>query len=94
MISGQIEVRSPYNGSVIGTVTAATASDVDRARSTAYALLQNRRGWLPKQHRIAVLQRAAEIVAERRDTIARLAAQAFAVFPFWSSETSQNGITE
>ncbi|MBB6301331.1 aldehyde dehydrogenase family protein [Rhizobium leucaenae] len=75
MISGQIEIRSPYDDSVVGTVTAATASDVERALSTAYALFQDRRGWLPKQLRVAVLRRAAEIVAERRETIARLAAQ-------------------
>jgi acyl-CoA reductase-like NAD-dependent aldehyde dehydrogenase len=47
---------------------------VERALSTAHALYRNRRQWLSKQQRIAILKRAAEIVGTRREEIARQAA--------------------
>ncbi len=73
-MSQRIEVRAPYDRAVVGAVDAATASDVERALSAAYALFRDRSQWLPKQQRIAILLRAAEIVASRRDAIARQAA--------------------
>ncbi len=69
-----IEVRSPYDGAAVGQVTAASADDVERALSTAHALYRDRRQWLPKQKRIAILHRAAELVTERREALARQAA--------------------
>jgi acyl-CoA reductase-like NAD-dependent aldehyde dehydrogenase len=69
-----IEVRSPYDGAVVGQVTAASADDVARALSTAHVLYRDRWQWLPKQKRIAILHRAAELVTERREALARQAA--------------------
>ena len=73
-MAATIEVRSPYDGAHVGQVAAASAQDVERALATAHALYRNRRQWLTKQKRIAILGRAAEIVGERREALARQAA--------------------
>ncbi|WP_118185863.1 aldehyde dehydrogenase family protein [Paraburkholderia phosphatilytica] len=73
-MSDTIEVFSPFDGSLIGTVPSASETDVERALATAYALFRNRREWLPKQQRLAILKRAAEIITSRREEIARQAA--------------------
>jgi acyl-CoA reductase-like NAD-dependent aldehyde dehydrogenase len=64
----QIEVRSPFDGSVVGTVPAQTAKDVDAACRRAAAALE--RGW-PQHERIRALEVAAELVRERNEELAR-----------------------
>jgi acyl-CoA reductase-like NAD-dependent aldehyde dehydrogenase len=64
----QIEVRSPFDGSVVGTVPAQTAEDVDAACRRAAAALE--RGW-PQHERIRALEVAAELVRERNEELAR-----------------------
>lgn len=63
-----IEVRSPYDGSLIGSVPMCTAADVDRAVASARAAL---RSPLPAWRRAEVLDRAAELLTERREAFAR-----------------------
>lgn len=74
MAAKMIEVRAPFDGAPVGAVATASADEVERALATAHALYKNRRQWLPKQQRIAILNRAAEIVTERREALARQAA--------------------
>jgi acyl-CoA reductase-like NAD-dependent aldehyde dehydrogenase len=69
-----IEVLSPYDGGPVGQVPASTADDIERALSTAYALYRNRRQWLAKQERVAILKRASELIRARREELARQAA--------------------
>lgn len=69
-----IEVTAPYDGAAVGAVEAASADDVERALATAHSLYRDRRGWLSKPQRIAILRRAAELIASRREAIARQAA--------------------
>ena len=69
-----IEVRAPFDGAPVGAVATANADAVERALATAHALYRNRRQWLPKQRRIAILHRAAELASERREALARQAA--------------------
>ncbi|HVG81234.1 MAG TPA: phosphonoacetaldehyde dehydrogenase [Methylomirabilota bacterium] len=64
----RIEVFHPYTGDVIGSVPKATAEDVRRAFATAAAY----RSKLTRYERSAVLRRAAEIIASRREEIANL----------------------
>lgn len=66
-----IEVRRPYDGSLIGQVPACTAEDVDRAVASAGAAL--RRG-LPLWRRAAVLDAAASAVTRHREELARIVA--------------------
>jgi acyl-CoA reductase-like NAD-dependent aldehyde dehydrogenase len=69
-----VEVHSPFDGAHVGQVAASSAQDIERALATAHALFRDRRQWLPKQQRIAILKRAAEIITSRREAIARQAA--------------------
>ena len=69
-----LEVVSPYDGSTLATLERGGAQAVEKALSTAYALYRNRDGWLPARKRIAILQRAADIMRERRMELAREAA--------------------
>jgi len=62
------EVRYPYTGEVIATAPLATADDARRAIGTARAF----RSRLSRHDRYRILMRAGEIVAARRDEIARL----------------------
>jgi acyl-CoA reductase-like NAD-dependent aldehyde dehydrogenase len=73
-MSMTVEVKSPFDGAHVGQVAASSAQDIERALATAYALFRDRRQWLPKQQRIAILKRAAEIITSRREAIARQAA--------------------
>ncbi|QCP54322.1 aldehyde dehydrogenase family protein [Trinickia violacea] len=73
-MSATIDVHSPFDGTHVGQVEAATAEDVERAMATAYALFRDRRQWLSKQQRLSILKRAAEIISARREEIARQAA--------------------
>jgi acyl-CoA reductase-like NAD-dependent aldehyde dehydrogenase len=71
-----IEVRSPYDGSIVGRVPACSTSDVDRAIDSAREAMRTP---LPAWKRAAILDRAALRLAERREefatTIAREAAK-------------------
>ena len=66
-----IEVRSPFDGSLLATVPACGPNDVDRAVANARAGLA---AGLPLHRRAAVLDRAALVLAERREEFARLVA--------------------
>lgn len=66
-----IDVVNPASGEVIGTVAKASTSDLDRALSTADSAF---RAWrkVPAVERSRLLRRAAEIVRERAEDIARV----------------------
>jgi acyl-CoA reductase-like NAD-dependent aldehyde dehydrogenase len=66
-----IEVRSPFDGSLLATVPVCTAADVDRAVASARVALAT---GLALHRRAAVLDRAAVVLAERREEFARLVA--------------------
>ncbi|ADB52753.1 aldehyde dehydrogenase family protein [Conexibacter woesei] len=67
------EVRSPYDGALVGRVARASAGDVERAVRAAGAAFTA--GELPLWQRIAVLERAAELVGARSQELARLIAR-------------------
>jgi acyl-CoA reductase-like NAD-dependent aldehyde dehydrogenase len=62
------EVKSPYDGSVVGRVAQADEALAQRAIEAAHDAFEN--ADFPQHRRAAVLERAAEIVAERRDELA------------------------
>ncbi len=62
------EVRSPYDGSPVGSVPACTTDDLDRA--VAIAVDRHRGGPPPAFERAAILDRAAQLLAERLDEFA------------------------
>jgi putative phosphonoacetaldehyde dehydrogenase len=63
-----IEVRYPYTGEVIATVPKATVEDVKRA----FHIARQYKPTLTRYERYKILMRAGEIIASRRDSIARL----------------------
>ena len=63
-----IEIRHPYTGEVIATVPKATLADVQRALRIA----RDYQATLTRHERYRILMKAGEIVASRRDEIARL----------------------
>ena len=64
------EVRSPFDGSVIGSVDYGAPGDVEEALATAYALHRNRAGWLAPARRIEILRRAAQIMESQVEDLA------------------------
>lgn len=69
----QIDVLSPFDRAPVGSVQVTAPDEIEKALSAAYALYRDRRQWLSKQQRLAILKRAAEIIASRREELARQA---------------------
>ena len=67
-----ITVRSPYDDSVIGEIPAQTADDVAKAVASAKAALKTP---LPLWRRAAILDKAAQLLTERRDQFATIIAK-------------------
>jgi acyl-CoA reductase-like NAD-dependent aldehyde dehydrogenase len=67
-LTGVIEVRSPWDGRLLGSVPACTARQVDQAVSVA--LDRHRGPQLPAHRRAAVLDRVADLLADRREAFA------------------------
>jgi acyl-CoA reductase-like NAD-dependent aldehyde dehydrogenase len=63
-----IEVKSPYDGSVVGRVPQAGAEETRRAVDAAEAAMREP---LPAHERAAILDRVAAALAERHDEVAR-----------------------
>lgn len=63
-----IEVRSPFDGKVVGTVAKGSEEHLDRA--VAIAKARHKGGALPAHERAAVLDRAGRALAERVDEFA------------------------
>ena len=68
--SNFLEVRSPYDNSLIGKIPACTSGDVDRAVATAKAALSG--GPMPLWRRAQILDLAAVRLAARRDEFAEI----------------------
>src|SRR5262245_1852342 len=67
----KIEVRNPYDGSVVDTVPQATVTDVDAAIAAAVegaAVMRK----LPPYERFQILRRAADAMFARKDELGRL----------------------
>jgi acyl-CoA reductase-like NAD-dependent aldehyde dehydrogenase len=62
------EVKSPYDGSVVGRVAIADAATAERAIEAAHEAFESPD--FPQHERAATLERAAELVAERVDDLA------------------------
>jgi acyl-CoA reductase-like NAD-dependent aldehyde dehydrogenase len=73
--SGSLEVRAPYDLSLIARVDTVDARGVEQALQTAHALFRRRDDWLPIPRRIEILSRAAELLQQRAETLALEAAR-------------------
>jgi acyl-CoA reductase-like NAD-dependent aldehyde dehydrogenase len=70
-----LDVRSPFDSTLLATLPVSTGAEVESAFATAHALFRDRRRWLPKIERAAILRRAAAITRPRRDSLALQVAQ-------------------
>jgi acyl-CoA reductase-like NAD-dependent aldehyde dehydrogenase len=70
-----LEIKSPFDGAVVGTVSVSAAEDIERALATAHRLFKNRRGWLAAADREAILRRAAQNMIDVAEDLAMLIAQ-------------------
>ncbi len=73
--SAPMDVRAPYDRSLIATVERGGPQVVEKALDTAYRLFRDRDGWLSPARRIEILRRAAAIMHERREKLAVEAAR-------------------
>lgn len=73
--AGTLEVRAPYDDSLIATVDTADKDAVESALRTAYALFRNRDTWLTTAQRIDILEKTVALMAERAEELALEAAR-------------------
>ncbi|MBA8909933.1 aldehyde dehydrogenase family protein [Aminobacter ciceronei] len=65
-----LEVRAPYDGALLDTMNVSTATEIEAALELAYRLYRDRKAWIPKPERIAILRRAAGLTRARREELA------------------------
>lgn len=73
--SAALTVVAPFDRSPIATVATADAAAVECALRTAYGLFRNRDAWLPMPKRIAILEKAAQLIGARAEELALAAAR-------------------
>jgi len=73
--SGVLDVRSPFDGQVLGTVDTGGSQAVEAALDVAYRLFRDRDRWLAPSERISILRRAARRMEEEAEQLALDAAR-------------------
>lgn len=68
-------VRSPYDGSIIGTVDYATVQDVEEAVTTADEVFRSTMKSLPAHRRAEILRKASDLLEARKEDYAVVLAQ-------------------
>jgi acyl-CoA reductase-like NAD-dependent aldehyde dehydrogenase len=71
---GLLEVRAPFDDALIATVETADADAVRQGLDHAHGLFRDRDKWLTAAARIEILDRAAQIMAQRAEALAMEAA--------------------
>ena len=69
----KLTVFSPYDGQELGTLDRIDSAGAELALSNADNLFKDRSSWLPAHERIAILERAADIMSSRFEELAQLA---------------------
>ncbi len=70
-----LKVTSPYDLSLIEELPMQGAAEVEKALEKAKGIFDDRKKWLPKHERIAILERAKAIMSSRIDELTVIAAQ-------------------
>jgi acyl-CoA reductase-like NAD-dependent aldehyde dehydrogenase len=73
--AGSLEVLNPFNLHPIATVDTVDLQGVEQALAVADTCYRQRDGWLPDFERMAILRRAAELLATRIEELALLIAR-------------------
>lgn len=72
--TGSLDVLSPYDGRVLGTLATGGVDHVDDALAAAHALFRDRSRWLSVPQRIEILNNVADIMREQVEELTLLAA--------------------
>jgi acyl-CoA reductase-like NAD-dependent aldehyde dehydrogenase len=64
-----LQVRAPYDNSLIATVATANAEAVEQALQNAAGLFADRDGWLPVPERIGILERAIGLMQDQAEEL-------------------------
>ncbi|MEC7488030.1 MAG: aldehyde dehydrogenase family protein [Pseudomonadota bacterium] len=70
-----LEISAPYDGENIGNIETVDGPAIEKMLSSAHALFSDRTSWIKKSERIQILRRTAEIIRDRRESIAVSAAR-------------------
>lgn len=66
----KIEVTAPYDDAVIGSIDIADSDDIEQALSTAKQLFADKKNWSSVPQRIAILERAIELMQDQFEELA------------------------
>jgi acyl-CoA reductase-like NAD-dependent aldehyde dehydrogenase len=75
MADSNLKVFAPYDEHLIKEVPLTSMEDAERMLDEAYALYQDRSGWLPKYERIKILKRFGQLLSENVEKLALQAAE-------------------
>src|SRR3546814_1498247 len=70
-----LTINAIYDDAVLGSVPIADADDVERALATAASLHADKSAWLALHQRVAILERLAQLIHERKQELALQAAR-------------------
>lgn len=65
-----ITISAPFNDKTIATLDAAGSDAIDLALTTAQNLFRDRSRWLPAEQRITILNKTAELMKQRSESLA------------------------
>lgn len=68
-----VTVRSPYNGEELATVETVDAEGAEQALQNAATVFNDRRQWLAADQRVAILEKTAQLMQQRFDTLVQMA---------------------
>jgi acyl-CoA reductase-like NAD-dependent aldehyde dehydrogenase len=71
--SGVLNVLSPFNGDLVGSVETVDTSGIEQALKTCSGLYSDRSGWIPAEQRVAILTRSSELMKNRSEQLIALA---------------------
>lgn len=70
-----LQVKSPYDLTLIKEIPLVGKAEVEKALTTAYNLFQDQSKWIPAHERIAILERTAEIMKTRIEELTKTASR-------------------
>ena len=72
--TGSLQVTNPFSGEELAVLDTASGDQVDAVLARAHDLYRDRKGWLALDERVAILERAAELMSERQEALSLAAA--------------------
>lgn len=74
-VEQQLQVTSPFDGSLIATCDIADKNDVELALASAFSLFENKATRLPLPERLAILEKVAMLMEKQKESLAFSAAR-------------------